>query len=424
MAIPSRFLKPANKPTKGPRKSSWRINPTFVGVLLSIGAHALIILFAPRANFSFAALSEAAQQQDLEETIVPVVELTPAERSRLPSFAQPRRLPPTPTGLDSLSLPSGLPNVSRTPLPPRRNTRNNQTATSTARRLPSATTSNQARQRLQQNFRRAPLSSGSSFDPNSVRNRDTPRTPNASEFVQIDPSGLPILGNPDNVAVAPVPSGDSTNNSPSSNGGSASDLETTTPSGDLLAEVIARQNADNAESSTGAQGGIETPPLENETESGTEIAIETEAVEPAPAQGNPRRLLDAYEYDPAGVDEETAAENLQAWLVATAENKSNLETGNAELTIDSQFKVCKDNAPASGLIGVIVNPDGSQEDAKVLKSIGYDVLNRQALSAVEYTDFGQPERPTQYQVVVDVVYEPEGCVESLPEVEGETTEAP
>ncbi|MEO0647477.1 MAG: TonB family protein, partial [Cyanobacteria bacterium J06650_10] len=101
----------------------------------------------------------------------------------------------------------------------------------------------------------------------------------------------------------------------------------------------------------------------------------------------------------------------------SAENKSEVDSATATLEIDSQFKVCKENAPSTGLIGVVVNPDGSQENAEVLKSIGYDILNRQALAAIEYNEFEQPSQATQYQITIDVIYEPEGCVEALPEAE-------
>ncbi|MEL6555021.1 MAG: TonB family protein [Cyanobacteria bacterium J06621_11] len=419
MAIPSRFIKPAARPAK---KASVGINPTIIGVLLSVGAHALLIMFAPRANFSFAALSEAAQQQDAEETIVPVVELTAAERNRLPSFAQPRRLPPTPTGLDSLALPPGLPRVSTTT--PRTRQSSPQ---STTRRIPSATTQTtirpQIRQRLPQSVTRAPLT----LNPGRVANRNVTRSNSAVEFFSptqpsqtalnqtsptVGPDGLPILEGQTPLALE-APSTTTSN-------GSASDL-TIQPSGDLLGEVIARQNASTG-SDTNDNNATESPDTGSESaagseESGTAIAVETEAINPAPAQGDPRQLLAGYSYDPTDVDEEAAETNLEEWLVASAENKSEVDSATATLEIDSQFKVCKENAPSTGLIGVVVNPDGSQENAEVLKSIGYDILNRQALAAIEYNEFEQPSQATQYQITIDVIYEPEGCVEALPEAE-------
>ncbi len=408
MAIPSRFVKPI---VRALEKKPRVLSPTAVGVLLSIGAHALFIALAPRANFSFAALTEAAQQQEAEETIVPLVELTPAERNRLPGFAQPRQPQPIPTGLGSLALPSGLPSLSsispRSISPP-----------STARRIPSPTPQAQTTRQQQLDSIRRASQTPPSFDPSRVTTRTVPLP--SVDF--LTPSQPDLIIDPE---VAANPQGQSDGQS-SENAGtaqpnpssSADDLGRPQVTGDLLATILAEQNeqpAAGTSNSTPAEGD-DVEPLETPAQ-GTDIAVQSEPVEPAPAQGNPTRLANGYTYDPRDVDETAATENLEAWLAESAENKGELSSETTELTIDSQFKVCKDIEPSSGLIGVIINPDGTQENATVLKSIGYDVLNRQALTAVENEDFGQPEQPTLYQVTIDVIYEPEGCVETLPEAE-------
>ncbi len=413
MAIPSRFVKSV---TRAFPRNTQAISPTAIGVLLSVGAHVLFIAFAPRANFSFAALTEAAQQQESKETIVPLVELSPAERNRLPSFAQPRQLQPTPTELGSLSLPPGLPGLLNRP--PRSIT------PSTARSIPSATPQTQiTRQQQLDNIRRA-SQTPPSFDPRRLTARSIPLppvdliTPSQGETIIIDPGAAGSQG--------PSNGRTSTNTGPAplNPGGSAEDLGRPQATGDLLAGILAEQNAQtaegapnsaDAETSTGDEGGAIGP--SNSPAQGTDIAVQTDPVEPAPAQGNPRRLIDGFTYDPRDVDAAAAAENVEEWLVESAENKGEVNSETLELTVDSQFKVCKDVAPSSGLIGVVVNPDGTKEDATVLKSIGYDVLNRQALTAVENEDFGQPEQTTLYQVAINVIYEPEGCVDALPEVE-------
>jgi len=409
MAIPSRFTEPV---ARAFAKKPKALSPTAIGVLLSIGAHALFIALAPRANFSFAALTEAAQQEEAEETIVPLVELTPAERNRLPGFAQPRQqLQPTPTGLGSLALPSGLPGLSN--ISPR------SISPSTARRIPSPTPQTQiTRQQQLDNIRRA-SQAPPGFDPSRVTTRTVPLpsvdffTPSQSAEITIDPEAAATAQgqsggqNPENSGTTqPNP------------GGSAEDLGRPQVTGDLLASILAEQNSqaagndsDSTDTESGAAESPETPAQ------GTDIAVQAEPVEPAPAQGNPTRLLNGFTYDPRDVDEAAAAENLEAWLAESTENKGEVDSETAELTVDSQFKVCKEVEPSNGLIGVIVNPDGTQENATVLKSIGYDVLNRQALTAIENEDFGQPEQTTLYQVAINVIYEPEGCVDTLPEAE-------
>ncbi|MEL6470824.1 MAG: energy transducer TonB [Cyanobacteria bacterium J06623_4] len=398
------------------------LNPTAVGVLLSVGAHVAIITYGPRANFSFAALTEAAQQADAEETIVPLVQLTPAEQSRLPSFAQPRRSPPNPAGLGSLSLPPGLPSIS--------NSRILRTPTA-ARPLPSPTTT------LPRPTTRQVPSFRTSINPSVLRPRQPVNLPTArpAPSVSVIPTpspssptdALPTLDPadpsitvPDDVAGLLLPSGDPDgNNGSAENGGTAADLQGQRP-GQSIDEALRAQEAagQDSDQQVASSEGPDSPASSAEPgdESGEEIAVEpADVIETAPAQGNADRLLSSFEYDPTGVDDVTAQENLEAWLISSAENKGEVSTGTAELTIDSNFKVCKEVPPARGLIGVIVNPDGTQESAQVLKSIGYDLLNRQALDAVAYSDFGQPETPTQYQVSIDVNYNPEGCVEALPE---------
>ncbi|MEL6602913.1 MAG: energy transducer TonB [Cyanobacteria bacterium J06614_10] len=416
-------LKSAPKPL---RRFASLLNPTAVGVLLSVGAHVAIIAYGPRANFSFAALTEAAQQADAEETIVPLVQLTPAEQSRLPSFAQPRRSPPNPAGLGSLSLPPGLPSIS--------NSRILRTPTA-ARPLPSPTTT------LPRPTARQVPSFRTSINPSVLRPRQPVNLPTArpAPSVSVIPTpspntptdALPTLEPadpsitvPDDVAGLLLPSGEQDgnqdgNNGSAGNGGTAADLQGQRP-GQSIDEALRAQEAagqDNDQEVASSEGSDASASSANPgEESGEEIAVEpADVIETAPAQGNADRLLSGFEYDPTGVDDVTAQENLEAWLISSAENKGEVSTDTAELTIDSNFKVCKEVPPARGLIGVIVNPDGTQESAQVLKSIGYDLLNRQALDAVAYSDFGQPETPTQYQVSIDVNYSPEGCVEELPE---------
>ena len=352
---------------------------------------------------------------------MPVVELTDAERNRLPSFAQPRRTPPTPTGLNSLALPPGLPSVV-SPIPQQRRP-------SPARRNPTPTPQTRTRQRLPQTITRAPLRSPS-FDPSSITTRDVPRTPPAVDFFSQDQSRI-VLERSIDVAAGPIsPTDGQTSGNGNSNlpnlGGTASDLDPG-DSADYLGEVLARQNeasqtedTESAETPTSARerllAGIEPQ------EEISRTPVDVQEVPSAPAQGNASRLLNGFEYSPENTDEETVATNLKEWKERIAESKANVIESEAEVTIDSQFRVCKPQAPQDGLIGVVVNPDGSQESAEVLKSTGYTLLNRQALTAIEYQEFEPSEVSTQYTVTVDVIYEPEGCVDELPETETDEAE--
>ena len=442
MAIPSRFLKPAanrspkkepgKKPQKMPGtfagKSTSAVSPTLIGVVLSVFAHTLIIAFGPRTDFSFAALTEAAQEQDTEETIVPLVNISPADRTRLPSFAQPRRTQPVPTGLDGLALPPGIPNTATRRVPPARARTTIGSRTQT-RGLPSATPQSQTRRRssLPSSITSRTLSP-STFSTRRTPSRSSTRTSQPTAVLpsgtaeQLDLSGITSsssglqldtqqgLGTQNGV---PAPPGTPTPNNQSPTGSAS----------DLLTQAIEAAQANGSDANT-ASSGTSTEIARGNSDSalpGTEgeqveVEVPVPVVDTASAQKDAPRLVDGFTYDERLTSQEDGEMRLEEWFEDTAENKADVVTADADLEIDSNFKVCKENPPNEGLIGVIVNPDGSQEDARVLRSIGYDILNRQALSAVEYSDFGQPTQPTHYKVSVDVIYAPDGCVESLPDV--------
>ena len=396
MASPLRLtaaIRPFLKPAK-------IISPTGIAVLLSIGAHAVFLAVGPRTNFSFAALSQAAQEADAEETIVPLVQLTPAEQSRLPDFAQPRRQPPSATDFGKLSLPSGLPFVPNTSIPKARRV--------PANPFPAATRPQQPIQsRPQQPRRTLPL--------------PAPSLP--FDLIRPRPSELPVLPTSPTVPLPSeletAPRTDANQNSGSTPTGSAADLLPQVEQNLSIAEAIARAEA--AESAQVPDIGDRLPASEEEgaaASTGEPSADPVDAPEEiaiTPAQGSASRLLESYTYDDTDTSVAAAEANTADWLAASASGKGDLSTESIELTIDSEFKAClAENPPVDGLIGVVVNPDGSQEDLAVLKSTGYDLLNRQAIGAVERNDFGDLATPTQYQVKIAVIYNPSGCVEALP----------
>lgn len=399
------------------------ISPTAIGVIFSLGVHAVFFAFGPRTNFSFAALSAAAQQEEAEETIVPIVQLTPAERGRLPAFAQPRVLPPSPTGLSGgLGLPFNLssPNTSS-----QLRSRQLQRRPTPARQLPSPTLPS-GRSTFPPSFRvpRTAVNPSTfrTLPSPSITQRPTisvlPPPPTAtlpgisSGNLSISPGGISDTDSaalPDLSGTQPAPSAADLQTSPRSLGDALDTAEDDAPSSEDIA-ALAEGSSGETRSPSEAESDAQTQP------DPTDIAVQPpNSIDVAPAQGDASRLLAGFVYDPTDVSQAEADANLQAWLNETAESKSEIDTQQTSITIDSNFKVCKDNPPVDGLIGVVVNPDGSKEEVTVLKSIGYDVLNRQALDEIERADFGELATPTQYQVAVEVLYQDDGCVEELPE---------
>ena len=418
MALPSR-LKSALRPVIRATKLT---GPTTVGVLISVGAHVLLLAFGPRTAFSFKALTQAAQAADAQETIVPLVQLSPTEQNRLPNFAQPQ-LPSNLSGLSSLALPPGLPLVPNTKIPTAsRPLSGNRFA---SRPLPgSGLTSDQLRQLQAGRFSQG-LKIGTPFPGLSLGGR----TSSALRLGNRQPVEVPFLPPAPPVSIAPAaPTNESPTPPANSSGPAASSASDLLPQGEpnqttiSFGDAVARANAQpNAGASAGANPpdiadriptssspNAAPPPADNSDGSSSAIAR-------VPAQGSFSQLAQDFVYNSADVSEDAAKKNAAEWLQATAEGKGeNIAQASADLSIDSGFKVCQNNPPVNALIGVVVNPDGTQTDLTLLKRTGYPISDRQAINAVSYADFDTAAVPTQYQVNIDVGYSPQGCVENLP----------
>ncbi|MEM6449720.1 MAG: hypothetical protein AAF703_05320 [Cyanobacteria bacterium P01_D01_bin.105] len=434
MATPNRLNLDRLKSAMGPFiKLAQVITPTGVGVLLSVGAHAALIAAGPRLNVSFDALTKENLEANPEETIVPILQLSPAEQNRLPSFAQPRRSPTT-TGLSSLPLPSGLPSFPN-------NRRITKRPSIPSRPIPSPSLGQtRSLPRIGQTIpnrtvQPTPFKLNFPVGETGLPSPAPARTPyiatpppepelnsgeGAAPVRRIDRNGISVLE-------PTVPGNDAANGSSENSAASDENPSNGVPNGISLSEILrgtegAGIAVNPTEDPTNSEASVGTPPT---GESGaTLIPVEDDAdvIAAAPADGDPARLLKGSKiYSAVGVSDEEAQENLQAWLNSTAEGKEQVAVGTTEMVIDSGFKACRKVAPVNGLIGVLVNPDGTRESIEMLKSTGYGSLNSLALSTLDYEEFEPPEVPTLYQVNVDVIYGPEGCVENLPETPSEDT---
>lgn len=397
MAFPSRLTSAA----RSVAKFAGVISPTGIGVLLSVGAHAALWAASPQANFSFAALSQAAQEANAEETIVPIMQLSPTERNRLPSFAQPRGLSSSPTGLTSLPLPSGLPFIA-----PKPNTFARRQVP--ANPMPSVTTRTPTRGTLGTLGRTVPFSlniptttpparsSNSQSSVPAVRVIDLPAPPPASSSVP----------NPDTNSNSSNPNGDLPNLTPRTEApvnGIAQALEGTEAAGNA-----------NSDPNVPAVPPATSPEKEPAKEPGIQIPVEPSIADGAIAQNESPLIASSNVYDETDVSEADAEQNLAQWL----EGKDNVPRNTSEITINSEFTACREDSPVDGRLGVVVNPDGSQEGAIVLKSTGYEMLNRLALTTLSYENFGPIEAPTHYEIEVKVINEQSECVveEAVPEI--------
>ena len=424
------------------------ISPAGVGVVLSIGAHLGLLFFGTPSGAVLGSLDSAAEQTQAEEREVPLVQLTPAERNRLPAFAQPRRQPTTnPTGLGTFSLPSGLPSVPNTSVP---------RAVVPAKPFPSASATptfpRQSRQptavpRAQQPTPapRVPLSFTLPSIPLSslgVGRRPSVSvvTPEALPDVPPQSAPLPANGTPGagsrGNTQGNLQGSAQSNPQGSAQNGSADDLLPRLESGGSdsglsIADALnqteiaagngeALENGDSSAAETPPDIARNLPPSEPDVPA-EEIPVDTPALATPSAQGDALLLAGNNEYNPIAVTEEDAEELELQWLERTAEGLDEVATETTELNINSEFKACRAEPPVDGRLGVVVNPDGSRSEPTVLKSTGYGTLNRLAVLTLEYEEFETPDVPTQYKVDVLVKYEPEDCVAPLSQEE--TTDA-
>lgn len=429
MATPNRLKSDASKPNPlavvlAPLiKIARVITPTGIGVLLSVGAHAALITAGPRIDLSFDELTKENLEANPEETIVPILQLSAEERNRLPSFAQPRR-PPTSTGLSSLQLPSGLPsfpssrNIKRRSVPSQPIPSPNLSKPKPiGQALPNnPTTSFKLDFPIRNPGISTPApSTGTPYIPSTPAPpipADSINSGEGARPITFDENGLPILnsGAPNNSDAIAANGGNTEE--------SSSNPNSTQSGGTSLSDVLAGTQGVGVteETARSDEGG------EPSGEAGEIINIENTPgqIASAPAEGDSSALLKGSNvYSNVGVSDAEAQENLNDWLKSTAAGQTQVETAESEITIDSGFKACREVAPVNGLIGVVVNPDGTQSSAEMLKSTGYGTLNSLALSTLEYEEFEQPAVPTQYQVEVKVVYEPQDCVEELPDAPDE-----
>lgn len=419
MALPAR-LKSTLRPLGAVGKS---ISPTGICVLLSVGAHVLLIAAGAQGSSGssggggglFDKFDEASA-----EKIVPIMQLTPAERSRLPAFAQPRPDPLSSSSLSSLDLPPGLlaPNAAfgqgRTSLP--------------AGRMPSATTSRQfaatppiddVLRQLKARVAAAPTRPQTPLSINIPR-----RTPTAA-YIQPESS----------VIVPPLPTGNTNGSTTVLPAGSAADLGKPDSSGlpqlesQSTQDILARLQGEGqpattpektpttsagenngeppetpSETNASGNGGVEAPPENNGSD---KIATLT----PDPADGDAAELQDDLTYDSRLTADEAVAEKVASWTEAVVAAKGTLPLVEIQVPIKAALKACRTNPPIDGLIGVIVNPGGEIETTDILRSTGYETLNLRAQKAIKNYDFSNVDKTTDYRVTVKVNYDEDGCVD-------------
>lgn len=96
----------------------------------------------------------------------------------------------------------------------------------------------------------------------------------------------------------------------------------------------------------------------------------------------------------------------------------------APLMLSYSLEVCLNPPPAPGRLEVIVDANGALvRSPRLLASTGYDRLDREALEQASQTPFSQLQtnrlaQPRVYWLALEVQYNPQSCISSLPQGEG------
>jgi len=91
------------------------------------------------------------------------------------------------------------------------------------------------------------------------------------------------------------------------------------------------------------------------------------------------------------------------------------EEDRTEFAVEMERRVCLSRSPGEARIGFVVNPDGSfRQEPVLLRSSGYDELNRKALEVVRQYEPPTDDAIKAYTVTVEtkVDYGPNDCLES------------
>ncbi|MEM9904433.1 MAG: hypothetical protein AAF921_05340 [Cyanobacteria bacterium P01_D01_bin.44] len=398
MKTPS-FLKPALAAFKAPYG---------IAVLASVGVHGVLFAFGPNNQMSLASFGDSNGPD--EERTVPLVQLSPAEQSRLPNFSR-SRLPNAFTTAGRLPTPSSLPPIARTPSQSSLGRRTQSSILGTTTRRPTP----------------VPRSGWTAYSSST--------TPYVS-----GPLRLPVLPTPTQSRGA-TPSTSQRENTmlgatrPSTSPEQLSDDEKLRQQLELEQEDAANQAAEQAEDTEAAasaeatepteaekiaaslgasgQGG---PPVEGaEVETADAETAETEiAAASAEEQSRLEQLRAQFSFNPEGTSAEAAETAREDWLAQAEAQVSETElqvVDSASIPIDYTPRIC-DEAPTDGLIGVVVAPDGSLAgDPQILKSTGYPDLNNGAVGAVLNTPFEPSDSAIAYEFTLEVNYSTENCVD-------------
>ncbi|MBD1941966.1 hypothetical protein H6F50_06265 [Coleofasciculus sp. FACHB-712] len=399
--------------------------PPLIAALASVGIHGVLAMTLP----SLSASSKPEEQKP--RGTVKVVELTPAEQSRIPQLAPPPvSLPPIPNQtqlLPPLPPPSSvLPPIPSSP--PYKFPLNSTPQPNTGAGLPEIF--QRSSDRRQQRARQNPFNPN---NPNFIVGRlpDPPKVPQSGsrkvtqqEIRRRLFQGLPAgvqPGQDDISALFPPPPPTSDQQTPFNPSEESSgkqppiDFGQQTPSNPKpqrsidfgqqtpnsepqIAANSEQQTSKNSEQQPPATSGQQTPPL-----SPQQIAMARRELQRQQVLADIRQQRRNYAYDGNGTRDDDYRQKLAGW----GSRLNKVPSKEQEITLTSQFRACFIKKPeATALVGAQVDAKGSVT-TELLRSSGYNILNEKAQEVVKAHSFGAKEQV--YVVQVKFAYNEKDC---------------
>ncbi|MEP0753212.1 hypothetical protein NDA03_13430 [Trichocoleus sp. Lan] len=399
--------------------------PPLIAALASVGIHGVLAMTLP----SLSASSKPEEQKP--RGTVKVVELTPAEQSRIPQLAPPPvSLPPIPNQtqlLPPLPPPSSvLPPIPSSP--PYKFPLNSTPQPNTGAGLPEIF--QRSSDRRQQRARQNPFNPN---NPNFIVGRlpDPPKVPQSGsrkvtqqEIRRRLFQGLPAgvqPGQDDISALFPPPPPTSDQQTPFNPSEESSgkqppiDFGQQTPSNpkpqrsidfgqqtpnseSQIAANSEQQTSKNSEQQPPATSGQQTPPL-----SPQQIAMARRELQRQQVLADIRQQRRNYAYDGNGTRDDDYRQKLAGW----GSRLNKVPSKEQEITLTSQFRACFIKKPeATALVGAQVDAKGSVT-TELLRSSGYNILNEKAQEVVKAHSFGAKEQV--YVVQVKFAYNEKDC---------------
>ena len=400
--------------------------PPLIAALASVGIHGVLAMTLP----SLSASSKPEEQKP--RGTVKVVELTPAEQSRIPQLAPPPvSLPPIPNQtqlLPPLPPPSSvLPPIPSSP--PYKFPLNSTPQPRTGAGLPDLfqRSSDRRQRRIRQN----------PFNPNNPdftvgRLPDPPKVPQSGspkvtqqEIRRRLFQGLPAGVQPGQDDISslfpPPPPPDSQQQEPFNSSETSSgeqppiDFGQQTPSNPKPQRSIdfgqptpnsepqittnsGQQTPKNSEQQTPANSGQQTPPL-----SPQQIAAARRELQRQQVLADIRQQRRNYAYDGNGTRDNDYKQKLAGW----GSRLNKVPSKEQEITLTPKYRACFIKKPeATALVGAQVDAKGNVT-AELLRSSGYNILNDKAQEVVKAHSFGAKEQV--YVVQVKFAYNEKDC---------------